>query len=352
VSDWQLDRLPGDVRQEAENAAQRDGLPLHRWLGKMIRDTCAEEGVAPSRELAPRAAIARHVNGGASDQRRAAAKITEVPREPAPQARATEPASPVAAPATPPPTARAINGSGLAAAFTAPRRDATAPAEPPRQTELRQAEPRREPARAASRPMPNADEVLANYPELTTPRRAAATAVPQSIPPAAAPSRLSPQFTAQQSTAPQAAAPQATAAPRPSARPPMPTTPPGPPTPAAAPLARSSAAQARAEERQAALAKLVASLQRNELSPIGEARVYLKLMTEHMASIGDITVATGRNRDQISRSLRLLSLSDRLRDLIDRGALSREQAFALLDHEDPDAASPAVPPSASGQRIQ
>jgi len=132
----------------------------------------------------------------------------------------------------------------------------------------------------------------------------------------------------------------------------MPTTPPGPPTPAAAPLARSSAAQARAEERQAALARLVASLQRNELSPIGEARVYLKLMTEHMASIGDITVATGRNRDQISRSLRLLSLSDRLRDLIDRGALSREQAFALLDHEDPDAASPAVPPSASGQRIQ
>ena len=67
-------------------------------------------------------------------------------------------------------------------------------------------------------------------------------------------------------------------------------------------------------------------------------------MTEQMASIGDITVATGRTKDQIARSLRLLGLSDRLRDLIDRGALSREQAFALLDADDPDAANSVVPP--------
>ena len=57
MSDWQLDGLPGDVRQEAENAAQREGLPLHRWLGKLIRESCDEEGVSTSREL---------MHGGAS----------------------------------------------------------------------------------------------------------------------------------------------------------------------------------------------------------------------------------------------------------------------------------------------
>ncbi len=91
------------------------------------------------------------------------------------------------------------------------------------------------------------------------------------------------------------------------------------------------------------------SLRRNELSPIGEARLFLKLMTENMASIGDITIVTGRTKEQVGRSLRLLGLSDRLRDLIDRGALSREQAFALLDADDPDAANPVVPAS-SGHR--
>lgn len=91
------------------------------------------------------------------------------------------------------------------------------------------------------------------------------------------------------------------------------------------------------------------SLRRNELSPIGEARLFLKLMTENMASIGDITIVTGRTKEQVGRSLRLLGLSDRLRDLIDRGALSREQAFALLDADDPDAANPVVSAS-SGHR--
>lgn len=120
------------------------------------------------------------------------------------------------------------------------------------------------------------------------------------------------------------------------------------PVASSATTASPSAAQ-RAEDRLGALSKLVQSLRRNELSPIGEARLFLKLMTENMASIGDITIVTGRTKEQVGRSLRLLGLSDRLRDLIDRGALSREQAFALLDADDPDAANPVVPAS-SGHR--
>jgi len=97
------------------------------------------------------------------------------------------------------------------------------------------------------------------------------------------------------------------------------------------------------DERQILLTQLVAGIQRNELSPLGEARLYLKLMTKQMASIGDITAATGRTRDQVGRTLRLLGLSDRLRELIDSGALTRAQAFALLDAGDPEAMIAVVP---------
>jgi ParB-like chromosome segregation protein Spo0J len=118
---------------------------------------------------------------------------------------------------------------------------------------------------------------------------------------------------------------------------------PAPPqTAKAVPPAVASAAS-RLDDRMTALSNLVQGLRRNELSPVGEARLFLKLMTEHMASISDITIATGRTKEQVARSLRLLGLSDRLRDLIDRGALSREQAFALLDTDDPNAGAPVVP---------
>lgn len=103
----------------------------------------------------------------------------------------------------------------------------------------------------------------------------------------------------------------------------------------------------RAQERQTALTQLAARLKRNELSPIGEARFYLKLMTEHMAGIADITVATGRTREQVARTLRLLSLPDPLRDLIDRGTLSRDQAFALLDAPHPEVTASVLPSAES-----
>lgn len=231
MSDWQLDGLPGDVRQEAENAAQREGLPLHRWLGKLIRESCDAEGVSTSREL---------MHGGASGNGNGQRSQSVV--APRPQ------------------------GEPIRTAPQAPQRPTAAP------MVARQTDPSRQPNR-----------------------------VPPATPPV----------------------------------PPAPATPPAP------------AANGRSDDRLAALGKLVQSLRRNELSPIGEARLFLKLMTEHMASIGDITAVTGRTKEQISRSLRLLGLSDRLRDLIDRGALSREQAFALLDADDPDTANPVVPPSGS-----
>jgi len=255
VNEWHLDRLPEEVRREAEDAAHRAGLPLHRWLSRVIRDICAEEGIGASRDL-PRINI---------DTVPAQNVIRTAPAMPGDIA---DPAAPspetyrALTPLPPRPPARPANapGNGIGAAFVA-----------------------YPPSHPAHAPRPQID--IRNY-------------WPKDQPP------------------------------------PAPHMPPP-----------------RTDERQAALARLVAGLQQNELSPIGEARFYLKLLTEHMASIGDITVATGKTRDQVARTLRLLGLSDRLRDMIDRGVLSRDQAFALLDAADPEAFASVILPAAVARRM-
>jgi hypothetical protein len=102
-------------------------------------------------------------------------------------------------------------------------------------------------------------------------------------------------------------------------------------------------AASRANVRLAALSTLVQRLRRNELSPIAEARQFAKLIDEQTASISEIASATGRTEEQVARSLRLLSLPDRERDMIERGALSRAAAFLLLEKPVLDPATPIVP---------
>jgi hypothetical protein len=371
LSDWQLDRLPGDVRLEAENAAQREGLPLHRWLGKLIRDTCAEEGVALSRELSRGV-----LNSAAAPQRRPQSTIAAPPAEaekpprPVAEARAAEPPRP------PEPSSAVVaksNGVDRAGNGHAPAAEPVAQPEPPRA--VHRSAPRmgdsapespNPPARRVA-PGPAPDVAPPATPRFaaTAPNKpAAATAAPAQpsriVPEPAVVTRPKPEPPA---TPPTPAAPQSSrVTPQPivfSVRPKQepPATPPSS-RPAAEPVVAASArptqeppapTTASSDDREASLTKLVQGLRRNELSPIGEARLYLKLMTEHGASIAELTVATGRTRDQITRSLRLLSLSDRLRDLIDRGALSREKAYALLDSENPEATNPVVPPNVTGR---
>jgi hypothetical protein len=400
VSDWQLDRLPGNVRQEAENSAQRDGLPLHRWLGKLIRETCADEGIALARELSPNL-VREPVETGQREvpvpprsapepiRVPSAARFTEraamanPPRQPAnanesmvaATARSSEPdesmfAAEMARPIAPPPAQPPR---------TAPRRFSDVPRMPePRVAEaLHVVEPR--PAvspRPAVRVAPTAREAIAR--DIAAVRSAAmargadVATSPASFPARTAsfaPSPVSPQSTAMPSATQSPESSQSTTGESWSARrarvaatgrytvprrstadAAAPSRPTREPVPASAASARSASPMfaAPSDDRSAVLAKLVEGLRRNELSAVGEARLFLKLMTEHMASIGDITAATGRTAEQVARSLRLLGLSDRLRDLIDRGALSREQAFALLDADRP---SPNPTPPSSGHRM-
>ncbi|MGH6989258.1 MAG: ParB/RepB/Spo0J family partition protein [Stellaceae bacterium] len=216
MNQWHLEKLPGDVRREAEGAAQQAEMPLHRWLARIIRDTCAGEGIAPARELV------RGLESSAATVRVTVAAHDGVQSTPEPFA------APLAVPAVEPPVQPVIN---IVAAAPAPAK-----------------------------------------------------------------------------------------------------------------------AEVETKIQPGTLQQLVDGLRHDALSPLGEARLYLKLLTEEMASIGDITTATGRSREHIARTLRLLTLSDRLRELIDSKALTREQAFALLDAGDRESFISPAPGAGNGGR--
>jgi len=75
---------------------------------------------------------------------------------------------------------------------------------------------------------------------------------------------------------------------------------------------------------------LVENLQRDQLSPIDEARGYQRLMGEFGVSQGDLAELVGRSRPAVANALRLLKLPDAVQDLVHQGALSTGHARALL----------------------
>ncbi|HKR20266.1 MAG TPA: hypothetical protein VJS41_09005, partial [Stellaceae bacterium] len=42
---WQFDQLSPEARNAADGTARRAGLPLAQWLGRLIAETAAAEGV-------------------------------------------------------------------------------------------------------------------------------------------------------------------------------------------------------------------------------------------------------------------------------------------------------------------
>lgn len=333
MGDWQLDRLPEEIRQDAEQAARRDGVPLHRWLGKLIRDTCAEEGVPLSRELS---AIDR--NKPLADQLHRPGDIPPRPGlEPIvvmPEAHATEGVRMVEL------WAAVRNGFARndrrneAVTSTAVR--ALHSSEPRRQTP-EQRWPETLPL--ASQPMPLATSSIAS-PALRPPAKA-----PSSGPNASTGGSATPDtalIAASRTTAP--------IVPKPVVSPHhglavQPAPPPEQTAPGTRPTSTVSfsSSASRSDERSGPLTTLVRRLRRNELSPIAESSLFAKLIDEQTASISDIARATGRTEEQIARSLRLLSLPEKERDMIDRGALSRAAAFKLLDSSVLEPANPIVP---------
>ena len=75
---------------------------------------------------------------------------------------------------------------------------------------------------------------------------------------------------------------------------------------------------------------LIENIQRQDLNPIETAEALERLMQEHDMTQEALSTTVGMSRPALANSLRLLRLSDRLKDLVRRGDLSQGHARALL----------------------
>lgn len=79
---------------------------------------------------------------------------------------------------------------------------------------------------------------------------------------------------------------------------------------------------------------LIENLQRDDLSPVDEARGYERLIAEFQLTQQDVADAVGRDRSTVANALRLLKLPDAVLQLLHDGLLSVGHARALLALDD------------------
>lgn len=79
---------------------------------------------------------------------------------------------------------------------------------------------------------------------------------------------------------------------------------------------------------------LIENLQRENLSPLEEAAGYKHLMDAYSLSQEQVAKAVGKSRPAVANAVRLLSLEDSVRELLEDGQLSAGHARALLSLED------------------
>jgi ParB family chromosome partitioning protein len=79
---------------------------------------------------------------------------------------------------------------------------------------------------------------------------------------------------------------------------------------------------------------LIENLQRDELSPLDEARGYERLVREFELSQGEVARLVGKDRATVANTLRLLRLPAVVQALVESGSLSGGHARALLGLDD------------------
>jgi len=89
-------------------------------------------------------------------------------------------------------------------------------------------------------------------------------------------------------------------------------------------------------DAQALEAAIVENVQRQDLSPIEEAKGYQRLMADFDHTQEDVARAVGKSRSYIANSVRLLSLPEAVRALVGDGELSAGHARALIGAADPE----------------
>jgi ParB family chromosome partitioning protein len=81
---------------------------------------------------------------------------------------------------------------------------------------------------------------------------------------------------------------------------------------------------------------LIENLQREDLNPIEEAKAYEKLIREFKKTQEEISEIIGKSRSTIANSIRLLGLTEEVRDKLLNGQLTSGHGRALLGIDDKD----------------
>ncbi|MCY4501349.1 MAG: ParB/RepB/Spo0J family partition protein [Alphaproteobacteria bacterium] len=100
-------------------------------------------------------------------------------------------------------------------------------------------------------------------------------------------------------------------------------------------LAEVPAVVSDLDDRAAMEAALAENIQRNALTPIEEAEGYKRLLEEFGCTQERLSTVVGRSRPHIANTLRLLTLPEHVRNLVDDRTLSAGHARALLAAPDP-----------------
>lgn len=97
---------------------------------------------------------------------------------------------------------------------------------------------------------------------------------------------------------------------------------------------RIPAVKREVDDRTVLTLALIENLQRDDLSPVDEARGYERLIAEFSLTQQDVADAVGRDRSTVANALRLLKLPAAVLALLHAGGLSVGHARALLALED------------------
>lgn len=87
---------------------------------------------------------------------------------------------------------------------------------------------------------------------------------------------------------------------------------------------------------------LIENLQRQDLSPLEEAQGYRRLMDEFAHSQENLAQTIGKSRSHVANTLRLLGLSEPIKDMLESGSLTAGHARALIGLDDGEAVARTI----------
>ena len=102
-------------------------------------------------------------------------------------------------------------------------------------------------------------------------------------------------------------------------------------------------------EVQAMQIALIENLQREDLDPVEEAMGYKKLSDQYGMSQENIAKMLGKSRSSIANSMRILNLSDSIKELLSKHEISVGHAKALLSIEDEELREEIAAAAARGE---